>query len=112
MKCKICGGLLPGGQRKYCCQEGAREGQKLRRRAKPAGRRKCRRCRSWFHPFRRGHVVCSAACRQAEVRERATRRDIARLVPRLALHRDLQAMGLVSSLTKESRLDLAAVERA
>jgi hypothetical protein len=109
-KCKICTRPLSAGQRSYCSAECAAQGRKLRRRVKRGRQRKCRRCRSGFQATRRGHVICSAACRQAEARERAARRDVASLVPLWALHRDLKAMG-VDPPAKKSRLDLAAVER-
>ena len=67
--CSICNSAISPPATRYCSPECARTAHNKRRRAK-RNRRKCKRCRAWFKPTRRGHVLCSAACRQAVFREK------------------------------------------
>ena len=67
--CTICKSAISPPSTRYCSQACARAAHNLRRRVKPR-RHKCKRCRAWFTPTRHGHVLCSAACRQAVFRER------------------------------------------
>ncbi len=113
-KCKNCKSKLEGKRRSYCSDECARDGHNKKRQSKKPRARKCRRCRAKFHPKRKGHLVCSAACRQAEVRDRAARRSPHSFVTAL-LRSDMRTMCpdiADKAFSAKEHADADAAERA
>jgi len=109
-RCEICSGAVLAPRRTYCSRVCAQEAHNRNRHVKRK-RRKCRRCGTWFRPTRKGHVVCGAACRQAEVRERASRRDWTSARGLALLRADVRQIGLELPLTKQQNRDADAAER-
>ena len=109
-KCSICKSTVPAGKRQYCSLLCAAIGHNRNRRVKTPRQRKCRRCRSYFNPTRKGHVVCSAASRQAEVREKKLRIGSYPAISAL-LVKDLRQLGLQNLLPTKTRDEAAAVAR-
>lgn len=111
-KCKICRGAVLAPRRRYCSDVCVKNGHNRGRRVKRR-RRRCRRCGKWFPATRRGHKVCGAACRQAEVRERerASNRDPVIAAWAAQFRQDARDLGLEVPLPKGLAQDADAVDQ-